>query len=467
MKLNELTIVQVQKGLRERKFSSQELVKVCLQRIKKIDPKIKAFVTICEREALKQAKKVKNFSPSRPLLGIPVAVKDNFCTKEIRTTAASVVLENFLPVFDATVVLRLKEAGAIIIGKTNMDAWAHGSSTETSDFFTTHNPWNLNRLPGGSSGGSAAAIIADEATFAIGSETAGSIRQPAAWCGIVGCKPTYGRVSRFGVIAMASSLDSPGPMTKTVEDSALVLQVLAGKDELDATTSPEKVPNYLMNMKKGTGGLKIGVPKEYFVSGMEKEVAQKVREAIEVLRKLGAKIREISLLDPKYSVAVYTILQRSEVSSNLARYDGVRYGKERTKFGEEAKRRIMLGTYTLSSGYYEAYYKKAQQVRTLICRDFEEAFEKVNLIIGPTSPSAALPIGASEESAMFGELQDILVEASTIAGLPGLNVCCGFSKDGLPIGMQIVGPQFSENLLFRVGYAYEQATEWHKMRPKL
>ncbi len=466
MRLNELTIVQAQKGLREKKFSSQELVKACLGRIKKVDSKIKAFITVCEKEALEEAKKAEGFVDAKPLAGIPVAIKDNFCTRGIKTTAASKVLENYVPVFDATVVKRLKEAGAIIIGKTNMDAWAHGSSTETSGFFTTRNPWNLERLPGGSSGGSAAAVIADETIFGIGSETAGSIRQPAAWCGVIGCKPTYGRVSRYGLIAMASSTDSPGPMTKTVEDSAVVLQVLAGQDELDATTSPEKVPDYLKNMKKGIKGLQIGVPKEYFVPGMEEEVAQRVREAIAVLKKLGAKIREISLMDPKYSVAVYTILQRSEVSSNLARYDGIRYGKDRTKFGQEAKRRIMLGTYTLSAGYYEAYYKKAQQVRSLIYQDFEKAFKKVDLIVGPTSPSVALPIDTSKESAMFGELQDVLVEASAMAGLPGLNVCCGFSQEGLPVGMQIIGPQFSEELILRTGYGYEQATEWYKRRPE-
>ncbi|MBL7150319.1 Asp-tRNA(Asn)/Glu-tRNA(Gln) amidotransferase subunit GatA [Candidatus Microgenomates bacterium] len=474
MKLNQLTIKEAQKGLKEKKFSSQELVKACLKRIRKVDSKIKAFITVCEKEALKQAGKADkliNHQSSiinhQSLLGIPVAIKDNFCTKDVKTTASSRVLENYIPVFDATVVKRLKEAGAIIIGKTNMDAWAHGSSTEASDFYTTYNPWDLNRLPGGSSGGSAAAIIADQAIFAIGSETAGSIRQPASWCGVVGFKPTYGRVSRYGVIAMASSTDSPGPITKTVEDSALVLQVLAGKDELDATTSYEKVPNYPRDMKKRVGSLRIGVSEEYFVSGMEKEVSQKVKEAIKVLARLGAKIAKISLLDPKYSVAVYTVLQCSEVSSNLARYDGIRYGKDRTKFGEEAKRRIMLGTYTLSAGYYEAYYKKAQQARTLICKDFDKAFKKVDLIIGPTSPSTALSVGASKESAMFGELSDILLEPSSIAGLPGLNIPCGFSKGRLPIGMQIIGPKFSEDLLFRVGYAYEQATEWHKRKPKL
>lgn len=470
MKLNELTILQAQEGLREKKFSSQELVKACLKQIRKADKKIKAFITVWEKEAIEEAKKADKRLASgdeASLTGIPVAIKDNFCTKDLRTTAASRVLENYIPVFDATVVRRLKEAGAVIIGKTNMDAWAHGSSTETSDFFTTHNPWDLSRLPGGSSGGSAAAVIAQETIFSIGSETAGSIRQPAAWCGIVGCKPTYGRVSRYGLIAMASSTDSPGPLTKTVEDSALVLQILAGKDKFDATTSPQKIPNYRQKIKQAIKGLKIGVPKEYFVSGMEKEVEQKVKEALKVLEKLGVEIVNISLVDPKYSIAVYTIIQRSEVSSNLARYDGIRYGYDRSRFGEESKRRIMLGTYTLLAGYYEAYYQKAQQVRTLIIKDFEKAFRKVDLIVGPTSPSVALPVGASKKSAMFGELQDVLVEASAMAGLPGMNIPCGFSQSGLPVGMQIIGPQFSEELLFQVGHAYEQATKWHKRRPKL
>ena len=467
MNLNELTIIEAQKGLKEKKFSSRELVAACLGRIKKVDPKIKAFITVCEKQALEQAKKADLPSDYKPLAGIPVAIKDNFSTKGIKTTAGAKVLENYLPVFNAAVIKKLKQAGAIIIGKTNMDAWAHGSSTETSDFFTTHNPWDLKRLPGGSSGGSAAAVIADEVTFAIGSETAGSIRQPAAWCGVVGCKPTYGRVSRYGLISMASSTDSPGPLTKTVSDSALVLQILVGKDELDATTSPKKISDYKKKIDKEIKNLKIGVPKEYFVSGIEKEVEIKVKAALKILGNCGAKIKEISLIDPKYSVAVYTIIQRSEVSSNLARYDGIRYGHNRDFFNEEAKRRIMLGTYTLSSGYYEAYYQKAQQVRSLIIEDFNKAFQGVDLIVGPTSPSTALPIGASQKSAMFGELQDRLVEASTLAGLPGLNVLCGFDKKGLPIGLQIIGPQFSEALLFRVGYAYEQATDWHKRRPKL
>jgi len=471
MNLNELTVIEAIRGLKERKFSTLELVKDCLERIKKLDSKIKAFVTVCEKEALEEVRGIGDDVPSgiRPLLGIPFAIKDNFCTEGIKTTASSKVLENYFPVYDATVVKRLKSAGAVIIGKTNMDAWAHGSSTETSDFFTTKNPWDFTRLPGGSSGGSAAAIAADMAVGAIGSETAGSIRQPAAWCGVVGLKPTYGRVSRYGVIAMASSTDSPGLLTKSVEDAALILNILAGKDESDATTSSKPVLDYLRGIRRSRGirGIRIGVPKEYFVKGIKEEVKTKTLEAIEVFKNLGAKIREISLLEPKYSVAVYTILQRSEVSSNLARYDGIRYGNERSYFGDEAKKRIVMGTYTLSAGYYDQYYLKAQKVRTLICQDFEEAFKKVDLIIGPTSPSTALPIGASKDSVMFGELQDILVEPSALAGLPAINLCSGFSKEILPTGVQIIGPHFSEELILKVGYAYEQTTEWHKRKPKL
>lgn len=479
MNLNKLTISEARKGLEKKQFSVKELVGDCLKRVNEVDSKVKAFLTVYEVEALKEAeasgtkiqkgKDTKKLFEEFPLLGIPFSVKDNFCTKGVKTTASSRVLENYVPIYDATVVKKLKDAGAIIIGKTNMDAWAHGSSTETSDFFTTRNPWNLERLPGGSSGGSAAAITADMTIGAIGSETAGSIRQPAAWCGIIGLKPTYGRVSRYGVIAMASSTDSPGPLSKSVEDSAIILNILAGKDELDATTSSLSVPNYLREMRemKGMRGIRIGVPKEYFVEGIEEDVEKNTLKAISIFKELGAEISEISLLDPKYSVAVYTILQRSEVSSNLARYDGIRYGNDRSFFGEEAKRRIMLGTYTLSAGYFEQYYLKAQKIRTLICQDFENAFQKVDLIIGPTSPCVALALGASKGSSMFGEIQDILVEASAIAGLPAINLCSGFSKEDLPTGVQIMGPHFSEELILKAGYAYEQATDWLKKKPKL
>ncbi|MBU0619392.1 Asp-tRNA(Asn)/Glu-tRNA(Gln) amidotransferase subunit GatA [Patescibacteria group bacterium] len=468
MKLNELTIVAALEGLKKRRFSAVELTQACLDQIKRVDPKVKAFITVCEAEALAAAKKADlelKQSSTKPLLGIPVAIKDNFCTRGVKTTASSKVLENYIPVYDATVVAKLKQAGVVILGKTNMDAWAHGSSTETSDFFTTLNPWDIKRLPGGSSGGSAAAVVADQTIFAIGSETAGSIRQPAAWCGVVGLKPTYGRVSRYGVIAMASSTDSPGPICKTATDAALVLQVLAGQDPLDATTSPNQVSDYSkLNLPKK---LKIGIPKEYFLSGMSKAVVTVVKQAIESLKKAGAEIKIVSLLDPKYSVAVYTIIQRSEVSSNLARYDGIRYGNSRQSFGNEAKNRMMLGVYTLSSGYYDQYYNKAQKVRTLICQDFDRVFKQVDLLLAPTSPTPALLLGASAKSPMFGELQDILVEASSMAGLPGINLPCGFSKTGLPIGMQLIGPQFSEALLLQVGHQYQQLTDWHQRKPKI
>jgi aspartyl-tRNA(Asn)/glutamyl-tRNA(Gln) amidotransferase subunit A len=469
--INSLNVKQAIDGLVKKEFSSQELTKSCLERIKKVEPKINAFVTVCEKEALEQAQRADKLLESKqdlPLLGIPIALKDNFSTLGIRTSASSKVLEDYVPPYDSTVVKRLKEAGAIIIGKTNMDAWAHGSSTETSDFGPTLNPWNTNHLPGGSSGGSAAAVAANEAIAAIGSETAGSIRQPASWCGVVGLKPTYGRVSRYGVIAMASSLDSPGPITKTVEDSAIILKVLAGIDEYDATTSPLPVGNY-QSVELINKDLKIGISDSYF-NEVDEEVKSSVLETIKKLEELGAKVEQIKLFDPKYAIDVYTIIQRSEVSSNLARYDGIRFGNGRELFGEEAKRRIMLGTYALSSGYYDQYYNKASKVRTLIIDDFRKAFEKVDVIIAPTSPSLALPVGASKESAMFGEIADMLVEPSSIAGLSGINIPVGLSKSGLPIGAQIIGPQFAEELVLKVAHLYEQETKqepWRKEKPNL
>ncbi|MCL6096690.1 MAG: Asp-tRNA(Asn)/Glu-tRNA(Gln) amidotransferase subunit GatA [Patescibacteria group bacterium] len=471
--IHKLTIIKAKEGLKKREFSSFELTKACLDQIKKLEGKLNAFVTITEKEALEQAREADKLISSGqdlPLLGIPIAIKDNFSTQGIKTTASSKVLEDYIPPYDATVVKKLKDAGIVLVGKTNMDAWAHGSSTETSDFGPTKNPWNINHLPGGSSGGSAAAVAADEVIAAIGSETAGSIRQPASWCGVVGLKPTYGRVSRYGVIAMGSSLDSPGPITKTVEDSALILEVLAGKDEKDATTSPLPVGNYSQKLNKNMKELKIGISKEYFINGIDKEVQGEIERAIRELEKFGAKIENIKLFDPKYAIDVYTIIQRSEVSSNLARYDGIRYGNGRDYFKDEAKRRIMFGTYALSSGYYDQYYNKAQQVRTVIIDDFNKAFEKVDVIVAPTSPSLALPVGATKDATMFGEIADVLVEPSSIAGLAGINIPVGFSKSGLPIGMQIIGPQFSEELVLSVAYEYEKLTqnkEWRKLTPSL
>lgn len=458
MDIKQLTVIQTLKDLKEKKYSSVELTKAYLKRIKELESKVNAYVTVTEEEALKNAKDAdakRAKGMDAPLLGIPLSIKDNFSTNGIRTTASSKVLDNYIPPFDSTVVSKLKDAGIVLLGKSNMDAWAHGSSTETSDYGSSRNPWNINHLPGGSSGGAAASVAADEALAAIGSETAGSIRQPASWCGVIGLKPTYGRVSRYGVVAMGSSLDSPGPITKTVEDSALILQVLAGQDPHDATTSPKSVPDYLKNLRKDIHGLKVGISDDYF-EGVDAEVKASVEAAIQLLEKLGAKVKKIKLFQPKYAIAVYTIIQRAEVSSNLARYDGIRYGNDRSLFGDEAKRRVMLGAYTLSAGYYDQYYNKALKVRTVIIDDFNKAFNDVHVIIGPTSPTTSLQVGATENQSMFGELADVLVEPSSIAGLSGINVPVGFSKAGLPIGMQIIGPQFAEETVLNVAYKYEQ-----------
>jgi aspartyl-tRNA(Asn)/glutamyl-tRNA(Gln) amidotransferase subunit A len=376
-------------------------------------------------------------------------------------------LDNYIAQYDATTIKKLKDAGAIIIGKTNLDAWAHGSSTETSDYGPTLNPWNTDHLPGGSSGGSAAAIAADEAIISVGSETAGSIRQPASWCGVVGFKPTYGRVSRFGVIAMKSSTDSPGPICKTVDDAATLLEIMSGSDPHDAT-SIDEAPWKKPELRQNLNGLKIGLPLSYFPPQTQPEVKEAVLKAADTLKKLGAQIIELpDVLDPKYSIAVYTVLQRSEVSSNLARFDGIRYGHDRSFFGTEAKRRIMLGTYSLSAGYYDAYYLKAQKVRTLICQDFDKQFQKVDAIIGPVSPTTALKLGATEGQSMFGEIQDMLVEPSSIAGLPGISIPCAFDKIGLPIGLQIIAPQRREDLVYQIAKLFEDNTDFHLQRPKL
>jgi aspartyl-tRNA(Asn)/glutamyl-tRNA(Gln) amidotransferase subunit A len=469
MDIKPLTITQAKKDLKAKKYSSVELTKTYLERIKKVDTKIKAFITVTEKEALKNAedadKKIAK-GDNLPLLGIPLSIKDNFSTNGIRTTASSKVLDNYIPPFDATVIERLKNAGMVLLGKTNMDAWAHGSSTETSDYGPSRNPWNTNHLPGGSSGGATASLAADETLAAIGSETAGSIRQPASWCGVIGLKPTYGRVSRYGVIAMGSSLDSPGPITKTVEDSALILQILAGQDPHDATTGPNPVPDYTKNLMGDIKGLTIGVADDYF-EDVNSEVKASVEDALKTFEKLGAKVKKINLFSPKYTIAAYTIVMRAEVSSNLARYDGIRYGNDRSAFAEEAKRRIMLGTYALSAGYYDQYYNKALKVRTVIIENFKEAFKNVDVIIGPTSPTTALPVGASEGQSMFGELADVLVEPSSLAGLTGINVPCGFSKAGLPIGFQIIGPQFAEEKILNFAYKYQQENPLYLKKPNI
>ena len=470
MKLNQLTIKQAQEGLRNRKFSSVEITKACLEQIKKHDKKLNAFITITEREALESAGKADELVSQgetlqdKPLLGIPIALKDIFSTKGIRTTAASNVLKDYMPVYDATVVEKLKNAGAVIIGKTNCDAWAHGSSGENSDFGPTKNPWNTEYVPGGSSSGSAVSVASDMCIVATGTDTGGSIRHPASFCNVVGLKPTYGRVSRYGIVAMASSLDSIGHITKTVEDSAIILNTASGKDPKDATTLGFPIPDYTESLKKEIKGIKIGVPREYFIKGTDPQVSALVKKAILVLEKQGAKI--VELPHTQFANPCYYIIQPSEVSSNLARYDGIRFGLGRENFGDEAKRRIMLGTYTLSAGYYEAYYKKAMQIRTLVKKDFESAFTKVEAIITPVSPTLPWKLGEKVDDPLKMYLSDIFTITANLAGIPGLAVPCGFAE-GLPVGMQILGPQFSEELLFKIGYAYEQATEWHKQKPNL
>ena len=469
-KLNEMTLLQTLEGLKAGDFSSVEVTKACLARIEELDPKVKAFVTVTKDKALADAEKSdaeiaekgESAWDAKPLLGVPFALKDNFSTDGITTTASSNVLKDYVPPFNATVTQKLFDAGAVMLGKTNMDAFAHGSSTETSDFYKTDNPWDHDRSPGGSSGGSAAAVAGNMCIFAIGSETAGSLRGPASWCGITGLKPTYGRVSRYGVVAMASSTDSPGPLTKNALDAAYVLKVIAGKDPNDATSSQEKTQDYLGKAKDfDLTGLKIGRPKSYFEIELEDGVKERVEEALEKFKELGAEIVEMDLMDPKYSIAVYTILQRSEVSSNLARLDGIRYGGPRTEFGFEAKKRMMLGAYSLSVGYYDAYYAKAQRVRTLMIEDLNKAFEEVDLIIGPTMPNVAMKLGESEKYPMFGELMDVLAEQSSIAGICGISVPCGLSE-GLPVGVQLMGPMFKEDQILGAAHVFQENTEYHK-----
>lgn len=434
--------------LKAKKISSKELFSYFETRREKYNKEFNAYLTTIDYTE----------HPEGDLSGIPLAVKDNFCTKGIRTTASAKVLDTFIPPYESTVTTRLKAAGALFTGKTNMDAWAHGSSTETSDYGPTKNPWDTTRAPGGSSGGSAAAVSAYLAPASIGSETAGSIRQPASWCGIVGLKPTYGRVSRYGVIAMGSSFDCPGPMTQTVEDAAMILQVIAGRDPFDATTSTTEVPDYHKQMKEKRT-LSFGVPDEY-MKGLDRDVQTKVEEALKVLEKMGHKVKRVSLLDPKYSISVYTILQRAEVSSNLARYDGIRYGNGRDTFGQEAKRRMMLGTYTLSHGYYDAFYKKAQKIKTLIIEDLKRVFSDVDLIVAAPTPMTALKLGEFEKYPFFGETMDVLNEAAAVAGTPAISIPCGLDSKGLPVGLQFMGNYFDEGTILNAAYQFENETNF-------
>ena len=484
--LHQLTIHEAHKLLKQRKISSVELTKSVLKRIAEIEGKVHACVTITEDLAREEAEKVDNYiktaSEIPPLAGIPTLIKDVICTKGIRTTCSSKMLENFVPPYNATVMEKLLAQKAVIVGKTNMDEFAMGSSTEHSAFFPTHNPWDLSRVPGGSSGGSAVAVAADETLYTLGSDTGGSIRQPAGFCNVVGLKPTYGRVSRFGLVAFASSLDQIGPITKDITDCALVMNAIAGYDPGDSTSVPLPVPDYTQQLVPDIKGLKIGIPGEYFVEGMQNEVRAALEAAIDKLHELGAEIDwEASLPHTKYALAAYYILAPSEASANLARYDGVKYGfsernasnvidaTEKTRqfgFGPEVKRRIMLGTYALSAGYYDAYYVKAQKVRTLIKQEFEQAFEKYDALVTPTSPTVPFKLGEKLENPMQMYLSDVCTLPINIAGIPAISIPAGFA-DNLPIGMQIMGKPFSEETLLRIAFAYEQATDWHKRKPPL
>ncbi|MFZ5437739.1 MAG: amidase family protein [Patescibacteria group bacterium] len=456
--LNKLTLAQTIRDLKNKKFSHRELYQDIQQAIDEQNKQLNIYLNL-DDQALNKAEKLLN----TPLAGVPIAIKDNFCTKDFRTTASSKVLENFIPQFESTVTKKIKDGGGVIIGKTNLDAWAHGSSTETSDFGRTLNPRNTAHLPGGSSGGSAAAIAADLAIASIGSETAGSIRQPSAWCGTVGLKPTYGRVSRYGVAAMASSTDSPGPITKTVEDAALMFNLIAGHDPLDGTSSAQTPQDLTQSLNTSVKGLKIGVIYQD-IKGVE-FANEKLLEQLAVLESLGVTVEKAQAMDPHYAIGVYTVVQRGEVSSNLARYSGVRYKNDRSFFGAEAKRRQMLGTYTLSKGYAEKYYELAQKVRTLFINDLSKLFDKYDLLIAPTSPGFAKKIGVTEGQAMFGELEDMLVEASSIAGLPGINIpYYRDEKTNLFLGMNIMAPMWREDLLIQAADAFEKNTNWNTWR---
>jgi aspartyl-tRNA(Asn)/glutamyl-tRNA(Gln) amidotransferase subunit A len=485
MSLFDHKVSELHSLLHKKEISVSDLVDESYKRISEVEDKVQAFLTLDEENARRKAKELDEKLATEKefglLFGMPIGIKDNIVTKGLRTTCASKILYNFDPIYDATVMQRLHAADAITIGKLNMDEFAMGSSNENSGFQLTRNPWDLERVPGGSSGGSAAAVAAGEVPFALGSDTGGSIRQPAAFCGVVGLKPTYGRVSRFGLVAFASSLDQIGPITRTVEDNAYLLQVIAGLDPMDSTSANVDVPDYVSALTGDIKGLKIAVPKEYLGEGVSEEVRQSVLDALKVLEGLGATWEEVSLPHSKYALATYYLLASSEASANLARFDGVRYGyrtdnaknlidmykQTRSEgFGNEVKRRIMLGTFALSSGYYDAYYKKAQKVRTLIKQDFENVFEKYDVIIGPTTPTPAFKIGEKTSDPLTMYANDILTIPVNLAGVPGISIPCGFSN-GLPLGLQIIGKHFDESTIYRVAHAFEQATDYHKQKPAL
>ena len=485
MELHRLTMHELREVLGRGEATAVEATRAVYARIDEVEPKVQAFLTLTRDAALAQAEAVdrKRRAGERlgALAGVPIAVKDVLCTRGVRTTCASKILEPFVPPYDATVVERLRAADAVLVGKTNMDEFAMGSSTENSAYQPTRNPWDLGRVPGGSSGGSAAAVAADECAAALGTDTGGSIRQPGGFCGIAALKPTYGRVSRYGLVAFASSLDQIGPMGKDVEDCATLLGVIAGRDPRDSTSADVPVADYRAGLGSGAAGARIGIPAEYFIEGVDPQVEAAVREAIRVLEGLGARTERISLPHTGYAVATYYLVATAEASSNLARYDAVKYGhrtagasdllemyqrSRREGFGPEVKRRIMLGTYALSAGYYDAYYLKAQKVRTLIRQEFEAAFQRYDALLTPTAPTVPFKLGEKVADPLSMYLSDVCTIPVNIAGIPGLSIPCGFAS-GLPIGLQIIGPALSEETLLRLGYAYQQSTDWHTRRPAL
>ncbi len=486
MQLHTLTLTQAHQMLKTKEISSVELTRAVLDRIADLEPRVRAYLSITADRALDAAAKADQAIAAgriAPLTGIPLGIKDVICTRDLRTTCGSRMLEHFVPPYDATVMQRLHAQQAVVTGKLNMDEFAMGSTTEHSAFQVTCNPWDTRCIPGGSSGGSAAAVAADMCIAALGSDTGGSIRQPASHCGIVGLKPTYGRVSRFGLVAFASSLDQIGPMTKTVADSALLLQAIAGHDPADSTSVPDDVPDYSAALQADIKGLRVGIPKAHFdVPGLDPQVAAAVRGAVETLKDLGAQPVEVELPHTEYGVAAYYLIAPSEACSNLARYDGVKYGLRdngqtelipmyratRSKgFGAEVQRRILIGTYALSAGYYDAYYKKASQIRTLIMNDFKTAFERCDVIASPAAPTAATRIGAHAGDPLSMYLSDVYTLPANLAGIPGISIPCGLTREGLPIGLQMMAGHFQEETLIRAAHNFEQATEFHKLRPKL
>ncbi len=482
MELNKLTAHELLQLLNKGDILPIDISNSLVDSVRKKEKNLNALAHFDEERAIGRSQSLNEKDKSRALWGLPIFIKDNICVKDELTTCSSKILDGFKPPYNATVIAKLLQESAVLMGKTNMDEFAFGSSTETSCYEATRNPWDLERIPGGSSGGSAACVAADEAIFALGSDTGGSIRQPASLCGVVGLKPTYGRVSRYGLIAFASSLDQIGPLTKDVEDAALLLKVISGHDVMDSTSLNIPVPDFSSFIKQNIKGLKIGVPREYFIEGINPEVKQAVLDAIDKIEKMGAVCEDMNLPHTKFAVGVYYLVATAEASSNLARFDGVQYGLRTSQgrsvmdmhkktrqegFGDEAKRRIILGTFALSSGYYDAYYSRALKVRSLIKKDFEEAFKKYDAILTPTSPTPAFKLGEKVEDPLTMYLSDIFTISANLAGIPGISVPCGFTKDNLPVGLQILGRPFDEETILKIAYNYEQNTDWHKRKPEL